>query len=149
MEEVFIALIFLMSSTNPSIDFSLQSLRDVRRIMLRLHKALLDFEKVEYEITHGPIRNSSEFLQLVIGDEWFNWLHQISQFIVQVDEVLYSKKPIIDTQVTNLIEEARSLFQPNEEGTILEQRYHTAIQREPAIALMHIEISNLLGSERS
>ncbi|BAZ05429.1 hypothetical protein [Calothrix sp. NIES-3974] len=133
-----------MSSTNPSIDSTLQLLRDVRRTILRLHKALLDFEKIEYEIVHGKIRNSSEFLQLVIGDEWFNWLHPISQYIVQVDEVLYSKEPIAEAQIHSLLEQARSLLQPNQEGTILEQRYDYAIQREPAIALMHIEISRLL-----
>jgi hypothetical protein len=136
-----------MSSTNPSLDSVLQRLRELRRVLLRLHKALLDSERVDYEQSYGPIRSNGEFLQLVIGHEWFNWLHPISQFIVQIDELLSAKEPITLEEAIDLLKQARTLLLPAEEGTPSEVRYYHAIQRDPGIAMMHAEMSKLLINE--
>ena len=50
-------------------------------------------------------------------------------------------------QANELLDEARSLVSPSEEGTTREQRYYQAIQRDPDIALMHAEVSKLLTSD--
>nr|WP_225938727.1 hypothetical protein [Kovacikia minuta] len=136
-----------MSSTNPSLDFVLQRLRELRLLLLRLHKALLDSERAGYEQFYGPIRSNGELLQLVIGHEWFNWLHPISQFIVQIDELLSAKEPIQYDQAHDLWQQARLLLRPAEVGTPAEVRYYQAIQRDPGIALMHAEVSKLLTVE--
>lgn len=132
-----------------SIDFSdpaFQRLRELRGMLLRLHKALLESERVVYEQFHGRIQSSNEFFQLVIGHEWFSWLRPISQFIVQIDELLSSKEPVSSEQANQLLEQAKTLLQPAKEGTTLEKRYYRAIQRDPDIALMHAEVSQLLNS---
>ncbi|MBD3884793.1 hypothetical protein IFO70_23950 [Phormidium tenue FACHB-886] len=129
-----------------SFDTSFQQLRELRPKLLRLHKALLDSERITYEQRHGRIQSSGEFLRLVIDHEWFSWLRPISQFIVQIDEVLKAKEPVTLSQVTDLLNQARLLLQPSEDGTPMEKRYFHAIQRDPAIAMMHGEISQLLAS---
>ena len=113
-------------------------------MLLRLHKALLDSERTLYEQVYGPISTKGEFFRLVIDHEWFSWLRHISQFIVQIDQALSSKEPITETQALQLLETARQLLKPSSQGTPLEQRYYHAIQRDPDIALMHAEISDLL-----
>lgn len=133
-----------MSSTPTSLDFSFQRLREVRAALLRLHKALLHSERDVYEQFHGRIRSKGEFFQLVLEDEWFSWLRPFSQFIVQIDEALSAKEPITLQQANELLDEARSLVSPAEAGTTREQRYYQAIQRDPDIALMHADVSNLL-----
>ncbi|NJL10992.1 MAG: hypothetical protein HC908_14770 [Calothrix sp. SM1_7_51] len=133
-----------MSSSNPPLDSAFQRLRDVRAKLLRLHKALLDSERVIYEQFNGRIQSNAEYLRLVIGDEWFNWLHPISQFIVQIDEVLFSKEPMTLEQATDLLSQARTLLQPKEAGTSMETRYFRAIQRDADIAFMHAEVMQLL-----
>jgi hypothetical protein len=135
-----------MSSSNLSLDAALQHLRNVRLAILRLHKALLNSERVVYEQFYGRIKSSSEFFQLVISHDWFDWLRPISQFIIQIDEVLKAKEPATLAQVMETLEQARQLLQPNEEGTTLEKRYYRAIQRDPDIALMHAEVSQLLST---
>jgi hypothetical protein len=60
---------------------------------------------------------------------------------------LSSKEPVTLQQVNELLEEARTLLRPSEEGTTGEQRYFQAIQREPDVALMHAEVSQLLRSD--
>ena len=38
--------------------------------LLRLHKALLDDERVAYERVHGRIPSNGAFLQLALNDAW-------------------------------------------------------------------------------
>ncbi len=138
-----------MSSTHPSLDLPFQRLREVRAALLRLHKALLHSERDVYEQFHGRIRSKGEFFQLVLEDEWFSWLRPFSQFIVQIDEALSAKEPITVDRANELLDEARSLVSPCEQGTTREQRYYQAIQRDPDIALMHAEVSRLLPTDKS
>jgi hypothetical protein len=136
-----------MSSANPPLDFPFQRLREVRAALLRLHKALLNSERDSYERLHGRIQSKGEFFQLVIQDEWFSWLRPFSQFIVQIDEALSAKEPITLDKANELLTEVRSLISPAEEGTMQQQRYFQAIQRDPNIALMHADVSRLLPSK--
>ncbi|XWK86197.1 MAG: hypothetical protein U7127_18480 [Phormidium sp.] len=134
-----------MTSTDPLLNSTLQHLRELRQTLLRLHKALLDSERVEYEQFHGRIKSSNEFFQLVIGDEWFSWLRPISQFIIQIDEFLGSKEPVTLNEANQLLEQARVLIQPCAEGTLLEKQYFRAIQRDPDIAFMNAEVTKMLA----
>lgn len=136
-----------MSASNPSLDFTLQRLRLVRQGILRLHKALLESERIVYEQFYGRIQSSNEFFQLVVNHDWFSWLRPISQFIVEVDTFLGSKEPVTLTEANQLLEKARMLLDPAEEGPSLKTRYFRAIQRDPAIALMHAEVSKLLVND--
>lgn len=130
-----------------SFDSAVARLRAIRPELLRLHKALLDSERVVYEQANGPIANSGEFFRLVIDDEAFSWLRPISKFIVQIDELLdLRKKDSVEPEsAAILLEKARLMMKPNENSlTPLGERYFQAIQRDPNIALMHADISQKL-----
>ncbi|MBD2579072.1 hypothetical protein [Oscillatoria sp. FACHB-1406] len=135
-----------MTEINTSLDFTFQRLREVRLAILRLHKALLNSERVVYEQFFGRIRSSGEFFQLVVNHDWFSWLRPISQFIVEIDEAFdpKAKEPMTVEKAEGFLEKAKTLLRPNREGTSLEKRYYQAIQRDPDIALMHAEVSRLL-----
>jgi len=60
---------------------------NLSRALLRLHKALLDDERVSYERVHGRIASNGEFLQLVLGHAWFSWLRPLSQLVAKFDEL--------------------------------------------------------------
>ena len=137
-----------MALDSSSVDAALQQLREVRLKILRLHKALLDSERVTYEQFYGRIASSGEFFRLVVDHEWFSWLRPMSQFIIQMDDVIHSKEPVELPQVSSLLEQAQIMLQPVEEGTSMEKRYYQAIQRDPEIAMMHGEISKLLQSSK-
>ena len=62
-------------------------LSNLSRALLRLHKALLDSERVSYERVHGRIETNGAFFQLVLGDAWFAWLRPLSQLMVKIDEL--------------------------------------------------------------
>ena len=65
-----------------------QRLTDLRNGLLGLHKTLLDSERGTYERDIARIGSSGELLKLVLYDPWFAWLHELSEFVVLIDETL-------------------------------------------------------------
>ncbi|MBE7386193.1 MAG: hypothetical protein F6J95_032985 [Leptolyngbya sp. SIO1E4] len=134
----------MTDSNSPSIP-AYQKLKTLRSLLLKLHKALLDAERDSYERIHGPIPSKGELFQLVIGDEWFEWLRPISQFIVKMDEALGEKDLISPNQIYTLLAEARDLLPLQVTDTSeAAVRYQRAKQNDAAIASMHVEMVSLL-----
>src|SRR6476619_6430052 len=130
-------------------DETRESLRALRQGLLRLHKTLLDLERRDYERARGRIGNSYEFLQLVLKDPWFDWLHRLSELIVQIDEALDSigaETPATEEDAQALISRARSLLSPAEEGTQFQKNYFLALQQSPDVVLLHSEITKLMSA---
>jgi len=119
-----------------------QQLANLRRALLRLHKALLDDERLAYERVYGQV-TGGELLQLVINHEQFAWLHSISEFIVRIDEMLDAEEPATNTDAESLLTQARTLLKPAEEGTDFERKYYAALQRDPDIVLAHREVTKI------
>lgn len=130
----------------PAPEETLQRLRAVRLGLLHLHKALLDDERAWYEQAHGLV-SSGELLQLVISHEQFAWLHAVSEFIVRIDELLDADEPVTANDAKALLAQARALVRPNATGTEFQRKYYAAIQREPAVALAHRDVTKLLPAE--
>jgi hypothetical protein len=127
-------------------------LKQLRQGLLKLHKLLLDLERLGYERARGPIANSYEFLQLVLKDPWFDWLHQLSEMIVQIDEALDSiraEKSATEEEALALISRARSLLSPSEEGSQFQKNYFLALQQSPDVVLLHSEIVKLVSEKEN
>ena len=124
------------------------ALKELRHGLLRLHKLLLDLERRDYERARGPINNSYEFLQLVLKDPWFDWLHRLSELIVQIDESLDtrdSETPMTEPDAKALLERAKTLLAPSESGTQFQKNYFLALQQSPDVVLLHSEVMRMLG----
>ena len=124
------------------------NLTRVRTVLLRLHKTLLDFEREGYERARGKIGNSYEFLQLVMSDEWFAWLRQLSELIVEMDELLASKETPKERTALALVQQANMLLTPSESGSEFQKKYFAAMQQSPEVVLAHSEFANMLGPAR-
>lgn len=123
-------------------------LKELRHGLLRLHKLLLELERRDFERARGPIGNSYEFLQLVLKDPWFDWLHRLSELIVQIDESLDTREvehPMTDEDAKALIERGKTLLAPSESGTQFQKNYFLALQQSPDVVLLHSEVMRLLG----
>ena len=127
-------------------DPSTQRLKDLRNGLLRLHKSLLDSERAAYERDVERITTTGQYLNLVLNDPWFNWLRDLSQFIVVVDETLDAKdNPVTPEDAERLIARARELVSPSEEGAGFARRYFESMQRDPAVVLAHRDMMQVLG----
>jgi len=125
--------------TTHLLEVAFQTLRDLRRSLLHLHKILLDSERAAYERGRGPV-SIGELLQLVINHEQFAWLHTISELIVRIDEMLDPKEPSTAADATALLSYAQGLLTPAEAGTEFQRKYYTALQSEPSALIAHREV---------
>lgn len=112
--------------------------------LLRLHKALLDDERVSYERVHGRIQSNGVFLQLVLDDAWFAWLRPLSQAMAKLDELGEADELPGGLDSGTLLASIRTLLTPSEEGTGFGRHYYEALQREPDVVLAHAVVRTLL-----
>ena len=120
------------------------SLDSLFRALLRLHKALLDDERVAYERVHGRISSNGELLQLVLNDAWFAWLRPLSQVIAKFDELSEATEPSTSEGISALLISVRTLLTPTEAGEGFGRQYHDALQRSPDVVLAHAAARALL-----
>jgi hypothetical protein len=128
-------------------DETRERLKVLRTGLLRLHKTLLDLERRDFERARGRISNSYEFLQLVLKDPWFDWLHRLSELIVQIDEALdpHAEAPATEADAAALLERAKTLLAPAETGSEFQKNYFLSLQQSPDVVLLHSEVMRLLG----
>ncbi len=137
-----------MADESQMTDTTAETLKQLRQGLLRVHKILLELERTGYERARGRISNSYEFLQLVLKDPWFDWLHRLSELIVQIDETLDtvgSDTPASENDALAMIARAKLLLAPSESGNEFQKNYFLALQQSPDVVLLHSEVTRLLG----
>lgn len=120
------------------------SLDNLFRALLRLHKALLEDERVSYERVHGRIPSNGAFLQLALNDPWFAWLRPLSQLIAKLDELSESNDSAPREAIPALLVSVQTLLIPTEEGEGFGRQYYDALQRSPDVVLEHAAVGALL-----
>jgi len=123
-----------------------QKIMSLRHALLRLHKTLLNMERRDYERQHGHV-STGELFRLVLDHHQFSWLHNISEFVVRLDETLAGEAPIAVEDARSAIGMARKMFVPTESGDAFQKQYFDAIQRDPAVVMEHAELARLFNNE--
>ncbi len=123
-----------------------QKLVALRLMLLQLHKTLLEMERRDYERANGHV-STGELFRLVIDHEQFAWLHNISEFVVRLDEALAAEVPVTSDDTHSAIMLARKMFAPSAEGDAFQKRYFDAIQRDPSVVMEHAELARLFSNE--
>jgi hypothetical protein len=118
----------------------------LRQALLRLHKSLLDMERRKYEKEHGSV-SAGELFRLVVDDSQFSWLHNISEFVVRIDEALANEEGVTETDSHVAISLARKIFAPTESGDSFQKKYFDAIQSDPSVVMEHAELVRLFNNE--
>src|SRR5580698_5572745 len=117
-----------------------EHLLGLRHGVLHLHKTLIDSERTVYEQTFGKVESQNHFLQLLIKDPWFVWLHPLSELVVAMDEALEGEVPLTTEQVRRFDEQTRMLLKASEQGEGFGRSYYEALQREPDVVLAHAAV---------
>lgn len=126
-------------------------LTELRRLLLQLHKTLIDWQRADYERVHGRLQ-TTQLLNVMFNDPEFAWLRSMSGLIVRIDESLEVKpprgsEPRAEIESGPLVAGARDLVSP-EAGTPYAQRYHAALQELPDAVLAHRDLVTLLKLKR-
>jgi len=125
-----------------------EKLLSLRVALLRLHKTLLNMERRDYEREYGYV-NTGELFRLVIDHSQFAWLHNISEFVVRIDETLAAKEPITPEYTSGAISLARKMFRSHGIRGRFQKKYFDAIQRDPAVVIEHAELARLFTTSLS
>ena len=146
-------------------------LGELRRLLLQLHKTLIDWQRADYEQTHGRLQ-TTQLMNVIFNDPSFAWLRSMSGLIVRIDETLEAKDPeqvspptrpeaatarprrssLTDSRAEAgesgpLVAQARELIAP-EAGSAYAQRYHAALQEAPDAVFAHSDLVTLLKLQR-
>ncbi len=121
-----------------------ERLTELRDALLRLHKALMESERIGYEKTFGKIQSPFQFLKLLTEDPWFAWFRPVSQLIATMDETLDAKEPLTKAIVDELISRTKTMLIPTEGGEGFSQHYDEALQRDPDVVFAHAAVAKVL-----
>jgi catechol 2,3-dioxygenase len=124
-------------------------LKELRTRLLQLHKVLLDDARAAYEMDRGRVGSPGNFLQLVINDPWFAWLHALSELVVRIDQGIEREGPATDGDGAALVEQVERLLTASEHGEGFARRYYEALQRQPAVVLAHADVRRVLKGMKS
>lgn len=135
-----------LRQSDPEQEAIRQRLQELHSALLKLHKALLDSEKIVYEKSVGPIQSPNHFFQLLTNDPYFAWLRPISQLIVAIDETLDAQEPLTNANVDSLMSQSVFLLLPAQSTGDFAERYVAALQRDPRVILAHAQVAKRIGS---
>jgi hypothetical protein len=118
-------------------------LKTSRDLLLKLHKGMIDHERVRYEATNGPV-NSAQFLNLLLDDADFAWLRRFSSLIVEIDETFDSKEGLDESLVEELLKRVRELVTLDDAEDYYRSKYEAALQENVELVGIHAELKALL-----
>ena len=119
-------------------------LTELREALLRLHKALMESERIGYEQTFGKISSPFIFLKLLTEDPWFAWFRPVSQLVAAMDEAIDAKEPLTAACIESLESRTRTMLVAAESGEGFPQHYDAALQRDPNVVFAHAAVAKLL-----
>ena len=118
-------------------------LKESRKILLSLHKSLVDFERSIYEGMHGT-QTGGQFLNVLLADPSFAWLRKFSTLIVDIDEMIAQKDGFPDNAVDTHLSKLRELVEMKTEDQEFIAKYRGALQQDIDASAKQAELRNLL-----
>jgi hypothetical protein len=122
-------------------------LTDLRQVLLRLHKTMLDWERTTYDRVHGRTTGHA-LLQAILNDPQFAWLRPLSELIVRIDETLDNDVADVPGEADAIVAQVRKLVSPTEQGAPYADRYQTALQENPDAVFAHRDVGLVLKKHR-
>lgn len=118
----------MSTHTDPLQDATRTRLDQVSRVLLRLHKSMLDDERIIYEATHGPV-SPNDMFRLALGHPQFTWLGKLLSLIAKLDEAASVRRPATETAAQSLLVDAVALLQMTTGDQLFQERFQDALQR--------------------
>lgn len=119
-------------------------LKESRLQLLRLHKALLDIERADFEKANGQI-TSGQFLNLLLNEESFQWLRKFSTLIVDIDEMLDLDDGYSEETVEEHLSEMRKIVEAETSDEEFNDKYRVFMEKDSEIVGKNKEIKTLLA----
>ncbi len=122
-----------------------KTIEEVRLVLLDLHKKLIDISRVDYETQHGAISSPGDWVRLLVGDPFFDFLHPLSKLITTFDELLEATWPLREIDAAAVRAEIENILGDFPTTPIsFRTKYLDIIQRSPDVVLLHANIKKII-----
>lgn len=122
-------------------------LAEVRRALMRLHKALIDSERPRFEQSRGSAVTNTQLLGALLEDPFFQWMRPFSQLMAAMDEALFGDEPVTAEAARGFAEQARALVAvPDNVPPDDASPYERARQRDAAVLFAHTELTRRVSA---
>ena len=117
------------------------ALRETSKILIPLHRALIDAAKEEYVFANGPVDQPIQLLRLLNEDPFFEWLKPVTALIVDIDEM--SRRDFETADAVAIADRIEGLFGSGQSPEFAKQ-YVPALQRSVDVAIGHAALRKVL-----
>lgn len=121
-----------------------EKLKKARNLLLKLHKVLVDVERIRYEGKHGTV-SSGQFLGRLLEDPDFAWLRKFSTLIVDIDEMFDQKDGFSNESVEEHLLKVSELIGLRDQDERFKSKYEFALQNVLDAVAIQGELKSLLA----
>jgi hypothetical protein len=122
-----------------------QALSNLTHALRGLHRALVHVQQREYEKEWGAV-DSGQLLQLLTRHPDFDWLHALSEMMVDIDEML-DRDQLTFEDVRTAYAAVEKMLVPGEDAASgFSARYLAALQSDPALVIAHVAVRRVLDA---
>lgn len=122
------------------------TLHGLTKALRDLHRSLVEVERNNYEREWGPVGDGGQLLQLLTKHPQFDWLHELSEFIVDIDE-LAEQELVADSDVRAIVKQANALLTASEgNDSDFSRRYVALLQDHPALVMAHANVRRVISA---
>ena len=122
-------------------------LQELSKLLIRLHKSLINFESDQHEKREQRKFSPHEMLHLSLNDPHFAWLRKVSELIVEIDTLVDDKEKK-DAEKSDLDffngETQKLLFLDSEETKDFKTKMMAAVAFNSEIVLQLASVRNFI-----
>lgn len=118
------------------------ALREISRVLIPLHRALIDAAKDDYAFAFGAVQQPTQLLRLLNDDPFFAWLKPITALIVDIDEM--ARRDFERADAEAVAGRVEALF-GNAPDAEFSQHYVPILQRSVDVAANHAALRKALA----
>lgn len=119
-----------------------EALRETSKLLLPLHRALIEAAREEYTAGGGHVASRGHMLQLITEEPFFAWLKPMTSLIVDIDEMV--RTDFEAEAVAAIAARLDRLFGNNVDEQFA-SRYLPILQRDIDVAVGHANIRKALA----
>ena len=117
------------------------TLRELRKHLLPLHRALIDDAAADYGANVAPVSGPGHLLQLLQDDAFFAWLKPLTSLIVDIDSM--TSTDFQPTDVDAIAARTEKLFDGAMDAEF-SAKYVPVLQRDVDVAIHHAGVRQVL-----
>ncbi len=133
-----------MNLTTNTLHSRIQSLKESRLKLLRLHKLLVDIERENFENLNGKI-SSGYYLNLLVNDSNFEWLRKFSTLIAEIDEMFDLDDGYTINMIDKYLSQMRDLLDAETTDRDFNKKFKNILQVNSEVADKRKKIIKLIS----